>query len=141
MGAILLLCTEAEHLVSGVPFNRVVITCNYLDRAFLLLPRDDVPIFFPQTVARPTRKTCPEYHRSHFHHSFPKRALVLDYLCQQCYAKTAKAFLTDSMVRDLDADGEEIQSLGTTLAGLSDEGLSQVRLRASAFKVDHRYWH
>ena len=45
------------------------------------------------------------------------------------------------MIRHLDADGEEIQSLGTTLAGLSDEGLSQVGLRARAFEIHHCCWH
>jgi len=92
------------------------------------------PCSLPKQTPDRLVRLSPEQYRSRFHLSFPKRALVLDYLCQQCYAKTARAFLTDSMVRDLDADGEEIQSLGSTLAGLSDEGLSQVGLRASAFR-------
>lgn len=39
---------------------------------------------------------------------FLQRALVLDYLCHNCYSATARAFARDSTVRHLDADGDEI---------------------------------
>ncbi|EGN93267.1 hypothetical protein SERLA73DRAFT_189809 [Serpula lacrymans var. lacrymans S7.3] len=38
------------------------------------------------------------------------RALVLQYLCHNCYTSTARAFARDSAVRHLDADGNEITS-------------------------------
>ncbi|KXN81435.1 hypothetical protein AN958_04589, partial [Leucoagaricus sp. SymC.cos] len=36
------------------------------------------------------------------------RSLVMDYLCHHCYTRTAVASVKDSMVRHLDADGDEI---------------------------------
>lgn len=36
------------------------------------------------------------------------RTLVLDYLSHKCYTNTAKAFINDSTVKALDADGDEI---------------------------------
>jgi len=36
------------------------------------------------------------------------RSLVLDYLCNSCYTRTAIAFARDSTIRQLDADGDEI---------------------------------
>ncbi|KAI0054156.1 hypothetical protein FA95DRAFT_1551965 [Auriscalpium vulgare] len=59
------------------------------------------------------------------------RALVLDYLCHKCYIRTARAFACDSIVRHLDADGDEVQrpaGEGDTV-GVSDEDLNQVELR------------
>ncbi|KAI9570438.1 CTLH/CRA C-terminal to lish motif domain-containing protein [Boletus coccyginus] len=41
------------------------------------------------------------------------RNLVLNYLCHNCYLKTAEAFAKDSAVRHLDKDGDEIHD-GTT---------------------------
>ncbi|KAI6005666.1 PQ loop repeat-domain-containing protein [Pisolithus albus] len=38
------------------------------------------------------------------------RTLVLDYLCHNCYTKTAQAFSKESAVRHLDRDGNEIVS-------------------------------
>ncbi|KXN86910.1 hypothetical protein AN958_09505 [Leucoagaricus sp. SymC.cos] len=37
-----------------------------------------------------------------------QRSLVMDYLYHHCYTRTAVAFAKDSMVRHLDADGDEI---------------------------------
>ncbi|KAF9484736.1 hypothetical protein BDN70DRAFT_797187 [Pholiota conissans] len=39
---------------------------------------------------------------------FDTRSLVLDYLCHNCYTRTASAFNRESTVRQLDADGDEI---------------------------------
>ncbi|KAF5380891.1 hypothetical protein D9615_004026 [Tricholomella constricta] len=60
------------------------------------------------------------------------RALVLDYLCHQCYTRTAKAFARDSTVRHLDADGDEIpanKGLSQTIAELPEDELKQIELR------------
>lgn len=61
------------------------------------------------------------------------RAFVLDYLCHNCYTKTAQAFARDTAVRHLDKDGDEITSpdrrLQGTSADLTDEGLRRIRLR------------
>ena len=63
----------------------------------------------------------------------PQRALVLDYLCHNCYTRTAKAFAQDSTVRHLDADGDEISSgakdFEGRFPGLSTKRLKQVELR------------
>ncbi|TEB36398.1 hypothetical protein FA13DRAFT_1623639 [Coprinellus micaceus] len=40
--------------------------------------------------------------------AYQLRALVLDYLCHQCFTNTARAFLHDSTVKELDADGDEV---------------------------------
>ncbi|KIJ69053.1 hypothetical protein HYDPIDRAFT_81113 [Hydnomerulius pinastri MD-312] len=58
------------------------------------------------------------------------RKLVLDYLCHNCYTKTAQAFTKDGAVRHLDKDGDEIPPAsvrrngtdGRTVAGARDEG-------------------
>ncbi|TFK54840.1 hypothetical protein OE88DRAFT_1778374 [Heliocybe sulcata] len=49
---------------------------------------------------------------AHFLNPIPQhlRALVLDYLFQNCHGETAKALLNDTGVRQLDADGDEIMS-------------------------------
>lgn len=61
------------------------------------------------------------------------RAFVLDYLCHNCYTKTAQAFARDTAVRHLDKDGDEITSpdrrLQGTSADLTDEGLRRIRRR------------
>ncbi|KAG2111658.1 PQ loop repeat-domain-containing protein [Suillus discolor] len=61
------------------------------------------------------------------------RAFVLDYLCHNCYTKTAQAFARDTAVRHLDKDGDEITSpdrrLQGTSADLTDEGLRKIRRR------------
>lgn len=41
--------------------------------------------------------------------AYELRTFVLDYLVHHCYTKTAKAFIKDSTVPCLDADGDEIQ--------------------------------
>ncbi|KAF9013905.1 CTLH/CRA C-terminal to lish motif domain-containing protein [Cyathus striatus] len=38
------------------------------------------------------------------------RDIVIDYLCHNCYTNTARAFVKDSSVRQLDADGDEVIS-------------------------------
>ncbi|KAJ2913434.1 hypothetical protein MD484_g6972, partial [Candolleomyces efflorescens] len=40
--------------------------------------------------------------------AYQLRSLVLDYLCHHCYTSTARAFIRDSTVKELDADGDEI---------------------------------
>ncbi|KAG2158226.1 PQ loop repeat-domain-containing protein [Suillus bovinus] len=61
------------------------------------------------------------------------RAFVLDYLCHNCYTKTAQAFARDTAVRHLDKDGDEITSsdrrLQGTSADLTEEGLRRIRRR------------
>ncbi|KAG1756668.1 PQ loop repeat-domain-containing protein [Suillus paluster] len=61
------------------------------------------------------------------------RAFVLDYLCHNCYTKTAQAFARDTTVRHLDKDGDEIMSPDRRLQGnsvdLTEEGLRRIRLR------------
>ncbi|KAG1827178.1 CTLH/CRA C-terminal to lish motif domain-containing protein [Suillus subaureus] len=61
------------------------------------------------------------------------RAFVLDYLCHNCYTKTAQAFARDTAVRHLDKDGDEITSPDRRLQGtsvdLTDEGLRRIRRR------------
>lgn len=61
------------------------------------------------------------------------RAFVLDYLCHNCYTKTAQAFARDTTVRHLDKDGDEITSpdrrLQGTSADLTGEGLQRIRRR------------
>ncbi|KZT26470.1 hypothetical protein NEOLEDRAFT_1177475 [Neolentinus lepideus HHB14362 ss-1] len=49
---------------------------------------------------------------AHFLNPIPQhlRALVVDYLFQNCYGDTARTLLNDSGVRQLDADGDEIMS-------------------------------
>ncbi|KIY43605.1 hypothetical protein FISHEDRAFT_9972, partial [Fistulina hepatica ATCC 64428] len=43
-----------------------------------------------------------------------QRSLVLDYLCQACYPRTAKIFARESTVRNVDLDGDEIMSSNET---------------------------
>ena len=37
---------------------------------------------------------------------------MLDYLCHSCHTRTATAFSRDSIIRHLDADGDEIVETG-----------------------------
>lgn len=59
------------------------------------------------------------------------RALILDYLVQRCYTRTARAFAADSTVRLLDADGDEIcrPSGEDDPPGVTEETLNQADLR------------
>ncbi|KAA1471091.1 hypothetical protein DENSPDRAFT_837018 [Dentipellis sp. KUC8613] len=59
------------------------------------------------------------------------RYLVLDYLSHNCYTRTAKAFARDSIVRHLDADGDEVprpEGEGDSF-GITDDELKQIELR------------
>ncbi|KAI0273728.1 CTLH/CRA C-terminal to lish motif domain-containing protein [Gloeopeniophorella convolvens] len=59
------------------------------------------------------------------------RALILDYLLQRCYTRTARAFAADSTIRHLDADGDEIlrpECEGDS-HGITDETLRQADQR------------
>lgn len=59
------------------------------------------------------------------------RALILDYLCHNCYTRTARAFARDSTVQHLNADGDEVirpKGEGDSV-GITDEDLEQVELR------------
>ncbi|KAF8892508.1 hypothetical protein BD779DRAFT_1610089 [Infundibulicybe gibba] len=61
------------------------------------------------------------------------RSLVLDYLCQHCYTKTAKAFARDSTIKHIDPDGDELldagNSLGSSPSALSPNILKQMETR------------
>ncbi|KAN0140726.1 CTLH/CRA C-terminal to LisH motif domain containing protein [Lactarius tabidus] len=59
------------------------------------------------------------------------RALILDYLVQRCYTRTARAFAADSTVQLLDADGDEIcrPSGEEDPPGVTEETLHQADLR------------
>jgi len=71
--------------------------------------------------------------------SSPQRSLVLDYLFQNCYTRTAAAFTKESTVRHLDADGDEILQpevrgilADQDVLELSKETLREAELRNSA---------
>ncbi|KAH9966760.1 CTLH/CRA C-terminal to lish motif domain-containing protein [Russula dissimulans] len=59
------------------------------------------------------------------------RALILDYLVQRCYTRTARAFAADSTIRHLDADGDEIRSPRgeDDSSGITEDALDQADLR------------
>ncbi|THH33971.1 hypothetical protein EUX98_g199 [Antrodiella citrinella] len=64
------------------------------------------------------------------------RALVLDYLCHSSYTDTARAFVRDSTIKHLDADGDELMtpatsdgSSGDPLADTLDERLAPAEIR------------
>jgi len=59
------------------------------------------------------------------------RALILDYLVQRCYTRTARAFAADSTVRLLDADGDEIRgpSGEDDSPAVTEDALHQADLR------------
>ncbi|EPQ58083.1 hypothetical protein GLOTRDRAFT_72118 [Gloeophyllum trabeum ATCC 11539] len=60
----------------------------------------------------------------------PQRALVIDYLFQNCYTDTAQALLNDSGVRQLDADGDEIMTPRPSDAlSLPPEAIRSLELR------------
>jgi hypothetical protein len=63
-----------------------------------------------------------------------KHALILDYLVQRCYTRTARAFAADSTIRHLDADGDEIPRPNEEHdpASLTDEVFRQADLRQGA---------
>jgi len=67
------------------------------------------------------------------------RRLILDYLCQNSFTDTAKAFVNDSAVRHLDADGDEVMSSVEDHAN-SDELASTLdgRLDAASRRRDVR---
>ncbi|KAF7965788.1 hypothetical protein HWV62_41773, partial [Athelia sp. TMB] len=51
--------------------------------------------------------------------------VILDYLCQNCNTKTARAFARDSAVRHLDADGDEIHPDGGAAAAAAASRLDE----------------
>ncbi|KAI9509651.1 CTLH/CRA C-terminal to lish motif domain-containing protein, partial [Russula earlei] len=59
------------------------------------------------------------------------RTLILDYLVQCCYTRTARAFAADSTIRHLDADGDEIRSPRgeDDSPGITEDALHQADLR------------
>lgn len=57
-------------------------------------------------LVRPIKDAFLLFETSNF--VFFQRSLVLDYLCHNCYTRTATAFSRDSTIRHLDADGDEI---------------------------------
>lgn len=65
----------------------------------------------------------------------PKRALILDYLVQRCYTRTARAFAADSTIRHLDADGDEIRRPRgeDDSPGVTEDALHQADLRQGAY--------
>ncbi|KAF8557320.1 hypothetical protein OG21DRAFT_1435558, partial [Imleria badia] len=56
------------------------------------------------------------------------RSFVLNYLCHNCYLKTAEAFAKESAVRHLDKDGDEIHDRTTPPDG---DGLGTIRTASS----------
>ena len=65
----------------------------------------------------------------------PKRAIILDYLVQRCYTRTARAFAADSTIRHLDADGDELRRPRgeDDSSGITEDALHQADLRQSAY--------
>jgi hypothetical protein len=68
-----------------------------------------------------------------------KRALILDYLVQRCYTRTARAFAADSTIRHLDADGDELcrPRIEDDSPGITEDALHQADLRQSAYSSLH----
>lgn len=59
---------------------------------------------------------------------------MLDYLCNNCYANTARAFARDSTPRELDKDGDEVLLEEGTGYGLDSNSLRSVRIRKGVVK-------
>lgn len=88
-----------------------------------------------QTHSRRDRKQCsgsPECLLI----ALEQRALVLDYLCHSSYTDTARAFVRDSTIKHLDADGDELMTPATSdggsgdpLADTLDESLALAEIR------------
>ena len=60
--------------------------------------------------------------------------MVFDYLCHSAFTDTARAFVRDSAVKHLDADGDELMSVealghSDLLAETMEDKLSQAELR------------
>lgn len=64
-----------------------------------------------------------------------KRAIILDYLVQRCYTRTARAFAADSTIRHLDANGDELRRPRgeDDSPGITEDALHQADLRQSAY--------
>lgn len=64
-----------------------------------------------------------------------KRALILDYLVQRCYTRTARAFAADSTIRHLDADGDELPRprIEDDSPGVTEDALHLADLRQGAY--------
>jgi CTLH/CRA C-terminal to LisH motif domain len=95
-------------------------------------------------LSRPTRApTTGKSHSTFFTFSLrlplislcPKRAVILDYLVQRCYTRTARAFAADSTIRHLDADGDELRRPcgEDDSPGITEDALHQADLRQSAY--------
>ena len=73
----------------------------------------------------------------HLHrpHLSSKRALILDYLVQRCYTRTARAFAADSTIRHLNADGDEIRCPRgeDDFSGITEDALQQADRRRGAY--------
>lgn len=59
------------------------------------------------------------------------RAIILDYLVQRCYTRTARAFAADSTIRHLDADGDRLRRPRgeDDTPGITEDVLHQADLR------------
>ena len=64
-----------------------------------------------------------------------KRAIILDYLVQRCYTRTARAFAADSTIRHLDADGDELRRPQgeDDSPGITEDALHHADLRQGAY--------
>lgn len=58
---------------------------------------------------------------------------MLDYLCHSGYLGTARAFIRDTAVRELDADGDEVMSTESEDSVITPELTAVVQLRRGAF--------
>ena len=65
----------------------------------------------------------------------PKRAIILDYLVQRCYTRTARAFAADSTIRHLDADGDKLRRpcIEDDSPGITEDALHRADLRQGAY--------
>ncbi|TCD64665.1 hypothetical protein EIP91_003826 [Steccherinum ochraceum] len=71
---------------------------------------------------KPSERTKPARHPLFSPTPDEIRSLVLDYLCHNSYTETARAFVRDSAVKHLDADGDELM---TVSAADTDGGVGE----------------
>lgn len=57
------------------------------------------------------------------------RALVLDYLCHNCYIRTARTLVRNSTVQHLNKDGDEIRTSRPSIRELNDEMVRDITMR------------
>lgn len=69
-----------------------------------------------------------------------QRALILDYLRHNGYASTARAFLRDSAIKHLDADGDEMMSEFTppSQQDATDDSVLSETLEEDLIQTEHR---